>query len=204
MGLMPNFLLVLVSLSLTVLGLYLEVPCPVVGPEGTLPADATGVARLFGWSLAWAPWTLQTLGPWTAGMMLGPRTAAISQALWLLACLIGAPWAESSSGFGMVESPAFGFQAGFVAQAFIVASIARGGSPRRRFLALAVGQASGWGSGALWLALQGVPPWPILAGQASALPGMVLAWGFLAVFPWVRGRSSVRRAAPPAHTQVIR
>jgi biotin transporter BioY len=188
-------LLVLLGLTLTVLGLFVEVPCPFLAPAGTLPYGGRPLFEAAGWTVGIAPWTLQGLGPWVAGLTLPPVQASLALALWLVACILGAPWAESSRGLEMVTGPAFGFQFGLVVQAVVIAVCVRGGTFRHRFTGLLLGQVASWSCGAAWLALRDVDPWPLVAGQTSGLPGLLVAWAVLAILPTALG---CRKEAPKA------
>lgn len=196
-------LLVLLGLTLTVLGLFLEVPCPVVAPAGGLPHGGSILFEAAGWTVGTAPWTLQALGPWVAGLTLPPAQASVALALWLVACLLGAPWAESSRGLAMLVGPAFGFQFGMVVQALVIAWCVRGGTYRHRFTGLLLGQTACWSCGAAWLALHDLEPWPAVASQVSGLPGLLVAWATLSALPNALGRRKEAHS-PPASPQVIR
>ncbi|MEB3238376.1 MAG: biotin transporter BioY [Candidatus Sericytochromatia bacterium] len=200
---MSRLLLVLLGLTLTVLGLFVEVPWPFVAPPGAVPEGARVAFHLGEWAAGTAPWTLQALGPWFAGLALPPVQAGTSMVLWLVACLAGAPWAESSRGPAMLAGPAFGFQAGMVVQAVVIAALARGGRPSGRFMALLAGQAVCWAIGAAWLAARGQEPMPVLAAQLAGSPGWFIAWAVVAWLPTLIGRRpkpQPRQDAP----QVIR
>ena len=66
-------------------------------------------------SLPLVPFTLQTLVCMMAGMVLGSKKGAASQALYMLMGLIGIPVFTGGGGPASVLTPSFGYIAGFVA-----------------------------------------------------------------------------------------
>ena len=91
---------------LTAVGAFIRVPLP------------TGV-----------PFTLQVPAVLLAGLLLGPRLGAASQAAYLAVGLLGLPVFAGGGGPGYVLSPTFGFLVGFVAAAPAVGLVA--GDPVR-------------------------------------------------------------------------
>lgn len=70
------------------------------------------------------PITLQTLFVLLAGILLGPKLAAISQLLYVVLGLIGAPiFAGFSGGLQTVLKPSFGFLIGFIVAAYVIGKI---------------------------------------------------------------------------------
>lgn len=90
--------MVLVSMfaALTAVGAFIKVPIPYV------------------------PFTLQFLFVLFAGMLLGKRLGFLSQAVYLLVGLTGAPVFASGGGPGYVLQPTFGYLLGFAAGAYVV------------------------------------------------------------------------------------
>lgn len=90
--------MVLVSMfaALTAVGAFIKVPIPYV------------------------PFTLQFLFVLFAGMLLGRRLGLLSQVVYLLVGLTGAPVFASGGGPGYVLQPTFGYLVGFAAGAYVV------------------------------------------------------------------------------------
>ncbi len=65
------------------------------------------------------PFTLQTLVCMLAGLVLGSRRGAASQALYMLMGLIGIPVFTGGGGLGSILTPSFGYIIGFIACAWI-------------------------------------------------------------------------------------
>lgn len=168
--------------ALTALGAFLRVPVPFV------------------------PFTLQFFFCVLAGLLLGPREGAASQALYIALGLAGAPVFTSGGGPAYVLQPTFGYLLGFLACALVAGVIARRmPSPRGLFIA------SGGGLGAVYLL--GVPwlyasynfwlgeprsaLWALTYGFFLAAPGD-LALAALAAFVARR----LRNAAPELFPEV--
>lgn len=75
-----------------------------------------------------APITLQFFFCAMAGLMLGAKWGALSQALYVLIGLCGVPVFTFGGGFGAVLSPTFGFLIGLVPAAFFIGLLSRGGT----------------------------------------------------------------------------
>ncbi|MCL6635523.1 MAG: biotin transporter BioY [Peptococcaceae bacterium] len=111
--------MVLVSMfaALTAVGAFIKVPIPYV------------------------PFTLQFLFVLFAGMLLGKKLGLLSQVVYLLVGLAGAPVFASGGGPGYVLQPTFGYLVGFAAGAYVVGLVLekiRGeGFPRFLLAALA-------------------------------------------------------------------
>lgn len=65
------------------------------------------------------PFTMQTLVCMLAGLVLGSRRGAASQALYMFMGLAGIPVFTGGGGLGAVFSPSFGYIVGFIACAWI-------------------------------------------------------------------------------------
>ncbi len=65
------------------------------------------------------PFTLQTLFCMLAGLVLGAKLGAASQALYMLMGLIGMPVFTGGVGPGSIVTPSFGYIIGFIACAWI-------------------------------------------------------------------------------------
>jgi biotin transport system substrate-specific component len=84
------------------------------------------------------PLTLQTLGVMLAGLVLGPRLALFSMALYLLIALVGFPVLPGArSGLAVFAGPTGGFLLGFLPGAFVTGWMAK------RSAQLAQGERSG-------------------------------------------------------------
>jgi len=130
------------------------------------------------------PGTLQTLPVLLAGLVLGARLGALSQASYIALGLAGLPvFALPGAGPGYLFGPTGGYLIGFVGAAFLVGTIAppsTGAGFLRRLLAVAAGIATIHAAGVLWLGFL----FPSLgdAWRAGSLPflGFDLAKGVLA------------------------
>jgi len=72
------------------------------------------------------PLTLQTLGLMLAGLVLGPRLALLSMALYLLIALVGFPVLPGArSGLAVFAGPTGGFLLGFLPGAFVTGWMAK-------------------------------------------------------------------------------
>ena len=69
------------------------------------------------------PFTLQTLVCMTAGIVLGAKHGAASQALYMLLGLAGLPVFTSGGGIGAIFTPSFGYIIGFIACAWVSGTI---------------------------------------------------------------------------------
>lgn len=69
------------------------------------------------------PFTLQNMMVIMAGILLGPRYAAISQLVYVLLGLVGVPVFSQGGGFGYVFRPGFGFVLGFIGAAIVVGGL---------------------------------------------------------------------------------
>jgi biotin transport system substrate-specific component len=74
--------------------------------------------------LAGVPITVQTLGVMLAGLLLGPRLAAMAVLLFLFMVLLGAPFLSGGrGGLGVLFGPTVGFLLGWIPGALIVGFI---------------------------------------------------------------------------------
>ena len=130
------------------------------------------------------PGTLQTLPVLLAGLLLGARLGAGSQAAYLLLGIFGLPvFALPGAGPAYLLGPTGGYLLGFVASPWIVGAVA---PPRpgtgfpRRFLAVLAGILAIHAAGVVWLSLFYLPV--SAAFSAGSLPflGFDLAKGILA------------------------
>ena len=71
------------------------------------------------------PFTLQNFMVVMAGILLGPRYGALSQAVYLLLGLAGIPVFTQGGGLGYVLRPGFGFILGFVCAAAVVGGLSK-------------------------------------------------------------------------------
>lgn len=75
-----------------------------------------------------APITLQVLGVFLAGILLGPLWGAASLVLYLVAGAVGAPiFSGGASGIGILVGPTAGFLWSFPVAAFVVGALVHGG-----------------------------------------------------------------------------
>ena len=87
--------------------------------------------------------TLQYLFTAMAGLLLGRKWGALSQAVYVFLGLVGLPIFTMGGGFGYVFQPTFGFLLGLIPAAWVVGAIAaqRFGDQRRMALAALAGLA---------------------------------------------------------------
>lgn len=72
------------------------------------------------------PITLQTLCCLLAGVTLGPRWGALSQAIYVFMGLLGLPVFTEGGGFAYILKPSFGFLLGLIPAAYIMGLWRRG------------------------------------------------------------------------------
>ena len=131
-----------------------------------------------------APITLQFFFCAMAGLMLGAKWGAVSQALYVLIGLCGVPVFTSGGGPGTVFSPTFGFLLGLIPAAFLIGLLARGRAISfwRVIVACTAGLAVLYLIGVPYLALirnaylgKGLSFWSLLrGGMLIFLPGDAL------------------------------
>jgi biotin transport system substrate-specific component len=102
------------------------------------------------------PFTLQVLFVLLAGMVLGPRLAALSVLAYLALGLVAPVYAGGTSGLGVLFGPTGGYLWGFVLAALITGAVsARGNASLARFVGAGLlGIAPIYVLGAAWLAAQ--------------------------------------------------
>ena len=74
--------------------------------------------------------TLQFFFTAMAGLLLGPRGGALSQAGYVLLGLIGLPVFTAGGGLGYVLHPSFGFLLGLIPSAWLIGRLSRGRTGR--------------------------------------------------------------------------
>ena len=159
------------SYTIAVAGLTL---LTVAGAKVAVPLPGTPV-----------PGTLQTLPVLLAGLLLGSRLGALSQAAYLAIGLAGLPvFALPGAGPLYLLGPTGGYLLGFVAAAWIAGALAGPGTGAgllRRLAAVTVAIAAVHAAGVIWLALMFSSD-TFDAFRAGSLPFIVfdLAKGFLA------------------------
>ncbi len=124
--------------------------------------------------------TLQTMLAALAGMVLGPRWGAASQAVYVALGLLGLPIFTMGGGLGYVLQPSFGFLLGFPLTA-AVSGLLVGSRPTvlRCALAAAVGILAGYVIGVPYMGLvlnlylgKGLSVWQVVeSGLLIYLPG---------------------------------
>jgi biotin transport system substrate-specific component len=128
------------------------------------------------------PITLQTLGVMLAGLVLGPRLAALALALYVVLALVDLPVLPGGrSGLAVLAGPTGGFLLGFIPGAWAVGSIAShqnpNWSPAKRialgFVASVVGGLLVvYAIGIPWLAMvTGMDIWKATLAVAVFVPG---------------------------------
>ena len=124
--------------------------------------------------------TLQLLFTALAGVLLGARLGALSQAVYVLLGLAGAPIFASGGGFQYVLHPTFGFVFGLIPTAYIIGRLTEGdSSPGRVALACLAGFAALYLIGVPYMGVicnvylaRGMTLWQIVkSGMIIYLPG---------------------------------
>ncbi len=124
--------------------------------------------------------TLQFLFTALAGILLGARYGALSQAVYVALGLVGVPVFASGGGFQYVLHPTFGFLAGLIPAAWVIGKLAeRDRSPGRAALACFAGLGVLYLVGVPYMGVivnaymgKGLTPWQILkSGMIVYLPG---------------------------------
>ncbi len=102
------------------------------------------------------PFTLQVLFVLLAGMLLGPRLAALSVLAYLALGLVAPVYAGGTSGLGVLLGPTGGYLWGFLPAALLTGAVCvRGQTSLARFIGAGLlGLAPIYALGALWLAAQ--------------------------------------------------
>ncbi len=129
------------------------------------------------------PVTLQVLFPLLAGLLLGSKRGALSQAEYLAAGLAGLPvFAKGGAGLAYLFGPTGGYLLGFVVAAFVVGELAtkmRASTKTATFLASLGGVAVIYLCGALWLAA-----WLRMVNHLAPSSCLIQAWK-LGVLPFI-------------------
>ncbi|MCM1992560.1 biotin transporter BioY [Oceanirhabdus seepicola] len=94
-----NMILVSLFAALTAIGAFISIPIPYV------------------------PFTLQFLFCAFAGILLGSKLGFLSQLLYVLIGLAGAPVFTKGGGIGYVFQPTFGYLLGFIAAGFLIGKV---------------------------------------------------------------------------------
>jgi biotin transport system substrate-specific component len=137
-------------------------------------AALTAIGAKISVPMPWTPvpGTLQPLAVLLAGLFLGARAGAASQALYLSAGLAGMPvFALPGAGPAYFLGPTAGYLIGFIPAAWLAGRLIRGGDRpglARCFVAAMAGAVVLHLAGASWLAALGGDPGSVLAG--SVLP----------------------------------
>lgn len=98
--------------------------------------------------------TLQYLFTAMAGLLLGRRWGALSQAVYVLLGLVGLPIFTMGGGFGYVFQPTFGFLLGLIPAAWVVGAVTGESlDPKRMALASLAGLAALYAVGMPYMAL---------------------------------------------------
>lgn len=123
--------------------------------------------------------TLQLLFTALAGVLLGARLGALSQTVYVLLGLVGAPVFASGGGFQYVLNPTFGFVLGLIPTAYLIGALTEGDvSPRRIALACLAGFTA--------LYLIGVPYMGVICNAylgKGLTAGQILKSGMLVYLP---------------------
>lgn len=134
--------------------------------------------------------TLQFLFTALAGVTLGPRWGAVSQAVYVALGLAGLPVFTQGGGLGYVFQPSFGFLLGLIPAAAVIGALAgKDGAVRKVVPACLAGLAALYLVGLPYMGLilngylgKGLPVWTIVkAGMLIYLPGDFLKIAVTAV-----------------------
>lgn len=102
-------------------------------------SSLTGIMAQITFYLPWTPVPItgQTFAVLLAGIVLGGRWGAVSQALYIAIGLAGVPWFAGGRGGAVIAmGPTFGYIAGFVAAAYLIGLIVDRYRSARRLLPL--------------------------------------------------------------------
>ena len=105
--------------ALTAIGAFLKIPIPIEG----IPAI-----------------TLQFFFTAMAGILLGAKFGALSQAVYVLLGLVGLPIFTMGGGFSYVLQPSFGFLVGLIPSAWVVGTLCK---KAEKFVPMALGILAG-------------------------------------------------------------
>lgn len=98
-----EMVLVAIFAALTAIGAFIRIPIPYV------------------------PITLQIFFVFMAGLILGKKSAALSQLLYVFIGLIGIPIFTEGGGPGYILKPSFGYLLGFIAGAYVIGMVTKKG-----------------------------------------------------------------------------
>lgn len=124
--------------------------------------------------------TLQFLFTALAGVLLGAKLGALSQAIYVLLGLAGVPIFASGGGLQYVFNPTFGFLVGLIPAAYLIGRLTeRDKTPKRIALACLIGLAVLYAIGVPYMGIicnaylgKGLTLWQILkSGMIIYLPG---------------------------------
>jgi biotin transport system substrate-specific component len=87
-------------------------------------AALTAVGAFIRVPVPFVPFTLQFMFVVFAGLMLGSRYGALSQAIYVALGLAGLPVFTGGGGIGYVLKPSFGYLIGFILAAYVIGKIA--------------------------------------------------------------------------------
>ena len=117
-------------------------------------AALTAVGAFLRIPMVYSSVTLQYLFTAMAGLLLGRRWGALSQAVYVLLGLVGLPIFTMGGGFGYVFQPTFGFLLGLIPAAWVVGAVAGESlDPKRMALASLAGLAALYAVGMPYMAL---------------------------------------------------
>ena len=165
-------------------------------------AALTAIGAFIRIPFAFSSITLQFFFTAMAGVLLGARCGAASQAVYVLLGLVGLPIFTGGGGFGYVLQPTFGFLLGLIPAAAVIGAMTRrSASPVRIALACVVGLAVLYAIGVPYMALilngymgKGMSVSGLLwAGMLPFLPGDAIKIVITAVLcPLLRRRIGVK------------
>ena len=120
----------------------------------SLFAALTAVGAFFHFQFIFATLTLQFFFTAFAGVLLGPRLGALSQALYVALGLLGLPIFAAGGGIGYIFNPTFGFLIGLIPTAWIIGKLSGGKrTVKRLVLACLAGLAVLYAIGLPYIAL---------------------------------------------------
>lgn len=102
----------------------------------------TAIGAFVRFPLGAMSFTLQFLFTALAGVLLGAKKGAISQAVYVFIGLIGVPIFTQGGGFGYVLQPSFGFLLGLIPSAFVIGKLTE---KSKTFLSVALACLAGLG-----------------------------------------------------------
>lgn len=120
------------------------------------------------------PFTLQPVAVLLAGLLLGPRLGAASQAAYVAAGAGGLPVFAAGGGIAYLLGPTGGYLLAFPAGAAVAGLVARRGGIPRQAAGAVLGLAAVHAGGILWLALLAGAPEALRRGLAPFVLGDLL------------------------------